>query len=185
MEVKTSKIEETTNGLQLCTISVNQDYLTEWNEHLSDFLLLARNGKPLRHTLYRVGGLSTQKIENSRYFMLLKYKEAYYSDEFLKMYKVKDPKHLESKWVIIDSDGNERIEFDNNLHYPYLVKNSCIYKLNNHYYNIETGEDYGYTSSTIESNDFLFLDNRLEKDKSKCGVLKVSKKDGTFELFNN
>jgi len=33
--------------------------------------------------------------------------------------------------------------------------------------------------------DYLFLDNRYDNDKSKRGVMKINKKDGTWELFKS
>ena len=84
-----------------------------------------------------------------------------------------------------NNNGNEKVEFKQFEH-GYLVKNSCIYKINSNYYNIETGEYYGNSSTSMESEDFLFLDNEYTHknlDKAKLGVLKINKKDGTWEVF--
>jgi len=35
----------------------------------------------------------------------------------------------------------------------------------------------------IKSKDFIFIDNNYTSDESKKGVLKINKKDGTWELF--
>lgn len=50
--------------------------------------------------------------------------------------------------------------------------------------NIETGEVYveGYSTS-FDSSEFLFISNRYDKDHSKRGVLKISKRSGEVELF--
>lgn len=172
------------NGsLQLSPIKVNEDYLKEWNEHLNDFVCLTRNGKLISNSLYRVGGLNNPKPDKDRYFMLIKYVEAYYSADILKMSKsTTGPKHLEGRWCIIDSNGIEKVEFDY-FKSPYLVEDSCIYSLNGNYYNIETGELYCHTFSSMSSKDYLFLNNQFDKDISKRGVLKISKRTGLTELF--
>lgn len=176
--------------LQLSKIEVNPEYAKKWNtRNLTDFVCLTNNGELLRPTLYRVGGLNSPKVGTDRYFMLLKYVEAFYSKEILKSTskafkrKETDPRHLESRWCILDRYGNEKVEF-NQFSHPYLVKNSCIYSIDKNYYNIETGFLYCYASGSLESQDFLFLENNFDNDESKRGVLKINKKDGTFELFS-
>lgn len=184
------KADVGSSALQLSQIQVNQDYLNEWNNNSNDFVCLTKNGELLRPTLYRVGGLNNPKLGKDKYFMLLKYVEAIYDYDFIKKcYPNKsrkelelEKKHLESRWCIIDENGVEKKEFDQ-FKSPYLIKDSCIYSIDNNYYNIETGEHYGYSSTSFQSKEFLFLDNRFEKDKSKCGVMKINKKDGSYELF--
>ena len=166
--------------LQLSPIKANEDYLKEWNEHLNDFVCLTRNGKLVSNSLYRIGGLDNPKPATDRYFMLIKYVEALYDDTFVKDKTRK--KHLEGRWCIIDSNGIEKVEFDS-FKSPYLIKDSCIYSLNGNYYNIETGELYCHTFSSMSSKDYLFLNNQFDKDISKRGVLKISKRTGFVELF--
>jgi hypothetical protein len=36
----------------------------------------------------------------------------------------------------------------------------------------------------MNSNEYLFLNNEYDKDESKRGVMKINKKDGTWELFS-
>lgn len=172
-----------TDGLQLSPIDVNENYRKEWSAYCNDFVCLTVNGELLRETLYRVGGLNTPNLGIDKYFMLIKHVEGFYSDEILKMAKSDNPKHLESRWCILDSMGNEKIEFSQFKH-PYLLKDSCIYSIDNSYYNIETGECYGRSYHSMTSKDFLFIDNTYEKDKSKCGIMKISKIDGTWEIFS-
>ena len=168
--------------LQLSRISVKEEYRKEWNIDLNDFVCLTKNGELLRPTLYRIGGLNNPKLNKDNYFMLLKHVEAFYSKDILKMAKSTDPKHLESRWCIIDKNGNEKVEF-NQFDSPYLVENSCIYSFKSNYYNIETGEHYCNAYKSMASSEFLFLENAYDKDKSKRGVMKINKKDGTWELF--
>lgn len=169
-------------GLQLSPISVNEDYCKKWNIRQEDYVCLTKNGELLRETLYRVGGMGRPKLGVDNYFMLLKYVEAFYSDEITKD-KSRKP-HLEGIWCIFDKEGNEKIEFKGSLSYPYLVKDSCIYTIDNNFYNIETKELYCKSYTRMESNDYLFLDNKYDKDESKRGVMKINKKDGTWELFS-
>ena len=182
MEITIEKEEPTSNDtvLSLAKITVDADYLKKWNERLTDFLVLTKNGELLRDTLYRIGGLNNPNLKKDKYFMLLKYKEAFYSKEIV---GERDNKHLKGVWVIIDSKGDEKIEFEGGLDHPYLIGDSRIYSYKNHYYDVETGYDYGYTSSSFESKDFVFINTKFEKDKSKCGVIKINKNDGTYEVF--
>lgn len=66
-----------------------------------------------------------------------------------------------------------------------MVKNSCIYTLEQRYYNIETGELYCQSFTSMQSKEFLFLNNAYDADTSKRGVMKINKADGTFELFKD
>lgn len=181
------------NGkLQFSKIEINEDYRKKWNITSNDFVCLSRNGEPIRNTLYRLGGLNNPNLDpnKEKYFMLLKHVEDIYDFDFIKKcYPEKSNKqlelqrkHLKSFWCILDSDGNEKVEFKQFEH-AYLVNNSCIYSLDQYYYNIETGEFYCRTSSSMETSEFLFLENKYDKDKSKRGVMKINKKDGSFELF--
>lgn len=169
-------------GLQLSKVIINKEYCKEWNIRMQDYVCLTLNGKLLRPTLYRIGGLNSPNLKTDKYFMLLKYVEAYYSKDILKMSKSNDPKHLEGRWCIIDENGIEKKEFKNNLHYPYLVKNSCIYSIENNYYNIETGEHYCQAFTSMQSDKYLFLENKYDKNKAKRGVMKIDKKTGSWKL---
>ena len=126
------------SSIQFSKISLKEDYCKKWNIHLNDFLVLTRNGELIRNVLYRIGGLNNPKLNKDRYFLLLKHVEAFYSAEIMKHSKSKDNRYLESKWCILDINGNEKVEFDS-FKSPHLVKDSCIYSLDNKYYNIETG----------------------------------------------
>lgn len=167
------------NHLSLNPISIHKEYRKEWNVHENDFLLLCNNDKPISTTLYRVGGLNSSNPEKDNYFLLLRYTEAFYSESLLKHCKDKNPKHLEAKWCIFNNKGQEKVVFDTFKH-GYLVKNSCIYHIESRYYNIETGECYGYSSSSMESSIHLYLD--LKYNTEKTGVLIIDKKTGVSEL---
>lgn len=162
-------------------IQIDKNYSDKWNNSSNDFIVLVKDDKILRNTLYRFGGLSYPEDIKKDYFMLLKYIEESYPDNITKDKKKK--LHLAGHWCILDKYGNEKIVFEEFKH-PYLTKNSCIYSCNNEYYNIETNECYGSSYSSIESSEFLFLDNKYDKDEKKRGVMKINKKDGTFEIFS-
>jgi len=169
-------------SLQLSPISINNEYRNEWNAHDRDFVCLVLNNELLRPTLYRVGGIGTPNVGVDRYFQILKHVEAFYSEDILRMSKSSKPKHLESRWCIIDKYGTEKAEFGQ-FKIPFLVKDSCIYSVESNYYNIETGEFYCNSSRSMQSKDFLFLENSFDNDKSKRGVLKINKVDGSWSLF--
>ncbi len=167
------------NGIiELSKISINEDYREKWNVSERDFVCITKKGELIRPTLYRVGGFGADIKKN--YFMLLKHVEAFYEDKITKVQK--DKPHLESRWVILDKNGIEKVEFKQ-FDSPYLVSDSCIYSIKNSYHNIETGEMYCESYSAMSSADYLFLNNEYGKDTSKRGVMKINKKDGSWELF--
>lgn len=179
----TENSTKNTNDLQLSKIILKDDYVKEWNIYLNDFVCLTRNGELIRNTLYRIGGINSFDLKKDKYFMLLKYVEAYYSKDILKMSKSSKAKHLESRWCILDSDGNEKVEFKS-FQSAYLIKNSCIYTYDNNYYNIETKELYCNAYKSIQTENYLLLDNAYDKDELKRGVMKINKKTGEFEIIN-
>jgi len=182
--------KNTDSGLQFCKITVNEEYAKNWNIDLNDFICLTKNGQLISNNLYRVGGLGKPNLEKDNYFMLIKYVEDIYDFDFIKRcYPNKSKKelelqrkHLKQRWVIIDKNGVEKYEHKG-IDYPYLVKNSCIFSFNKRYYNIETGALYCQAYESVESADFIFLKNSFDDDKSKRGVMKINKKDGSYELF--
>lgn len=169
-----------TGKLALCPIKVNDEYRDRWNIHTSDFVLLTKDDEIQNsNTLYRVGGLGSPDL-TARYFMLLKHVEALYSDNITK--DIKSKPHLEGRWVIIDRQGKERVEFKP-FAYPDLIKNSCLYALDNQFYNIETGECYGRSYASMQSSEYLFIDRAYDSDKEKRGILRINKKDGSTTLY--
>lgn len=168
------------NTLELVRVELKPKYRLKWNvgPALNDFCNLYLNGKKVSNTLYRVHGFGSDLTAN--YFMLLKQVEDRYADNITTIKKRKP--HLGNHAVIIDSNGNEKQVF-NQFDSPYL-QGGVIYCLNNDYYNIETLELYCNSYSSMSSKEFLFLDNRYDSDKSKRGVLKINKVDGSTELFS-
>jgi hypothetical protein len=158
--------------IQLSRIEVREDYLKQWNELSRDFVLITKDEKPLRETLYRVGGMGGSLKDGEKYFMLLKYVEAFYEDTI-----TTDPKrkpHLKGIWCILDKQGNEKVEFKQ-FGSPYLT-GGCVYSINSDYYNIETGELYGHAYHSFSSSEYIFL-------HTADGVVKINKKDGSKEVF--
>lgn len=183
------KADVGSSALQLSPIQVNEEYCKEWNERMTDFVVLTKNGELISNSLYRVGGFGGDIKQD--YFMLLKYVEAIYEMDFLKRcYPNKSnkelelqKKHLEGCWCILDKNGVEKKVFDH-FKTPYIKKGSCIYSVDSNYYNIETGEFYCNSSKSMESSEYLFLENQYDKDLSKKGVMKINKKDGSWSVFS-
>jgi hypothetical protein len=166
------------NVLELKHVTFDDKVRKMWNIHMNDYYHLIRNRELISNTLYRVGGFGVDL--KADYFILLKYTEAYYDDTIT---KDKDRKpHLKNQWCILDKNGVERVIFKS-FENPYLVKDSQIYTINNKYYNIETGEFYCYALKEMESTEYLFLNSQFDENKSRRGVMKINKKDGTWELF--
>lgn len=165
-------------SLQLSRIDLNPDYKSFWNETKSDFVCLTQNGELVSNSLYRVGGFGANLKKD--YFLLLKYVESFYEDSITKDKNKK--RHLSGHWTIIDKNGIEKKVFEQ-FKSPYLVKDSCIYCLDQEYFNIETGVFYCRSYTRMESDSFLFLNDEFNEDKNKRGVLKINKKDGSLELI--
>lgn len=174
-----------TDGLYFANVTLDPAYAKKWNERSTDFIMLTYNGELISETLYRVGGLNSPTWYKNKYIMLLKYEEAFYSKEILKMSKSTDGRHLEGNWVILDNKGVEKVKSTSSLNHPYLIKDSCLYTKGRSIINIETGEVYvdSYVHSLLESEQFIFAQNSYDKDESKRGVLKINKLDGSKELI--
>lgn len=169
-----------TGTLQLSPIVLKEDYRKEWNVSCNDFVCLTRDGEIVSYNLLRVGGIGHSNIDTIKYFMVLKYNEAYYDDSV-----TLDPtkkKHLAGCWTIFDDKGNIKFE-TTEFKTPYIVSNSCIYTMDSNYYNIETGELYCNTTKRIESGNYLFLENNYDEDLTKRGVWKINKTTGEYEIL--
>lgn len=163
--------------LELSHIDINEEYRKKWNIHQHDFVCLSKNGIPIRETLYRVGGIPADLKKD--YFLLLKHVENYYPDNITKITKHK--RYLDSRWCIIDKYGNEKVVLSS---FDYInLAGGVVYNVKEKYYNIESGEFYCSSYTSMSSDEYLFLDNAYDNDKSKRGVMKINKKDGTWELF--
>lgn len=182
-KLKPALVQQKNSGiLELLPVTVNKEYADKWNLRQTDFVCLILNGLLHRENLYRFGGMNRPMIGITRYFQILKYQEAQFSEKTMRIARAKNPNHLEGVWCIMDQYGNEKVVFEP-FKSPYLINDSCIYTLNNEYYNIETGEMYCKAHNSMESNDFLFLDNNYDTDLSRRGVLKINKRDGSSELL--
>lgn len=166
--------------LELRHVDISDEYKEKWDIYLKDFLHLYKDGKLLRNTLYRLGGLNNPNLEKDRFFKLLKHTEDYYEDSI-----TTDPKekpHLNSTWCILDSDGVEKIvagEYES----IYIIEDSIVYNTKDKYYNIETGELYCNSYKIMTSSEFLFLDNKYDDDKTKRGIWQINKKDGSYTIL--
>ena len=169
--------------IELKPIELSLDYLTKWNEQSKVFAQIYVDGKKVNDNIYRVGGIGgLNKVGYSR---LLKYTEAFYEKRIMDMCgenKPKNNRHLQGNWCIINEKGEEKIVFENSLDSPYL-DGGVIYSKKNSYFNIETGKLYCDADSSMSTENYLFLENKYDKDKSKRGVLKIDKKTGEFELI--
>ena len=118
-------------SFSLNPITVNEDYLRKRNESCSDFVLVCIDNRPVRDSLYRVGGIGGKFTDG--YIMLLKYVESVYEMDFLKRcYPDKSNKelklqenHLAGHWCILDKFGNEKVVFDRYSN-PYMT-GGCVY----------------------------------------------------------
>lgn len=155
------------------------------------YKVLYRNGKILNDfTLYRIGGLNNFD-SSKKYNIILKYTPSFYSKGFMiKCYPEDKSKHkktprMKSTWVIIDNLGVEKVvSKKEHLSTLRLIDNSCIYKVGNKYYNIETKKLYCESYNTIESDSYLFLEaSNYDTKKERQGVYKINKLTGKFTII--
>lgn len=178
------------NKVELVPVELDAKYRKKWQATGSDFFHLYVNGKRANDSLYRVGGFGVKLDE--KYFMLLKQVESKYEDRIMEMTRDfhkknetkfdNNPRHLANCSCIVDENGVEKVVV-NEFGTPYII-GGCVYTINNKYYNIETGELYCTSHSPcIKSKDFIFINNEFDDDKSKRGVLRINKHDGSTELY--
>lgn len=164
--------------LELRPYRFNETYAKKWNVgRQDDYLRIYRNGELVSDSVYRIGGLGGDFEDG--YAMLLKYVEEYYGDNITKVKK--DKPHLAGHWCIIDEEGNEKVVVDQ-FKSPCL-RGGIIYSMDNNFYNIETGELICEGRDSMDSGEFLFVNNPYDKDESKRGVWKVNKVTGDVEIF--
>ncbi len=171
---------ENTNKFELVHVELSEEYRKKWNVNhsLNDFCHLYKNGEKISDTLYRVGGFGVKLQED--YFMLLKQVESFYKNDITT--KENDKRHLGNCACIIRSDGAEIKTFDQ-FDYVYL-HGGVIYSLDNNYYNIDNGYCYSKKSnSVVTSENYIFIEDRYNKDKAKRGVIQISKEDGSYNLI--
>lgn len=183
------------NKIELRPVELDEKYRKRWNvsKSLNDFVQLYINGKKVNNSIYRVGGFGVNL--NEKYFMLLKQVESNYSKSVMTETKKfaksqgyepnRSSRYLANCSCIIDNNGVEKKVFENTIGYPYLC-GGCVYVINNDYHNIETDELYCSSSSgSFRTKDSIFINNEFDRDKSKRGVLKINKNDGSYELFES
>lgn len=169
-------------NLKLKPAELSPEYRKEWNVHETDILQLYDGDEKISENLYRIGGLGTQLKD--QYFCLLKLVEGYYSDSITKDPKQK--KHLATCHVALNLDGEEVFQ-TNSFQYLYLLGGVlCSTEIagSKILVNLLTSEiiikEY---SSTFSSDEYLFVENRFDKDKTKRGVFQISKADGSVKIY--
>ena len=136
---------------------------------MNDFIMLTKDGVPIRNTLYRKGNLFYGKEEPlPKYFLLIKYSE--------------NKNYLDSSYCILDNEGNEIKDFKNHLSSPYIVENSILYTSGGSYYNILTDECYfERPTTTIDAGTHIIVEKRWDKNPEKRGVFLLNKKNGNIK----
>lgn len=167
---------------------VSEKYKEEWSSrNLNDFVCITsnENDELISENLYRISGFGLGN--NEKYFILIKYTEGYYDAEFMKTLKKlkrdSSNKYLKSKFTILNDKGVEKVVLEPYV-YPYIVDNSLLYTHNNNCFNIETGFCYSdHYSDSIESEKHFIINNRYNKNLDMKGVIKINKKDGSYEVI--
>lgn len=176
-------------GLSLGKITLDEDYAKEWNaQHMSDFVTILKNGEILKPVLYRLGGVNFNlDVKKDRFFMLLKYNEAYYADDLMKRSGSKAPrtkKYLKDVWCIFNDKGEELYESVEYGTSPYLIKDAPIFSIGGKYYNLLTKEYLGQPSTIIKNDSFMIFDNQYEKDEKIKGIIKINRIDASYEKIS-
>jgi hypothetical protein len=125
---------------------------------------LFKNDRIISNQLFRIGGLGGE-----------------FKDGFCKLINYTKEDGYYGKHCIINNKGKIVFIQKNSLDYPYHV-GGIIAKLNSEYFNLNTGELIVSGDSSIESKDYLFVDNRYKKEFEE-GVYKIDKRTGQVEYF--
>lgn len=168
-------------------VTLTPEYAKKWQTNLTDYLQIYKDGKLLRPTLYRIGGIGGDWKDG--FIMVLKCEESHYSKEIMEMSEAHYKKegleyrsnHLSNNSCIIDENGDER--FVSNSSSAYLHKGG-IYSVGGKYYNARNNELYCDSSTTIITENFTFLHNQWDNDKTRRGVLKINHANGLYEIIN-
>ncbi len=174
--------------IELVPFKLSKEYAEEWNERMTDFVVLFKDGVRVNDSIYRVGGIGVKPEYNENYFMLLKYVEAYYPVHIMKMSSDRDQKltfrnkHLSGVWCILDKECNEKYVSSDGYESVYLIRNSCLYSIDGTYYNIETKECYGRLNPTIGSSEYIFGERTNFKERSH-EVIQINKKTGEYTIY--
>lgn len=161
---------------KLIPIDVDSEIVKQFNLHQNDYkVFVDESNNLISNTLYRIGVISLYNPDN-KYNLLLKH----IFDE--------TNKHLFSRWCIVNQYGEEKyVHHENRLKTPRIIANSCIYRIEDEYYNIETGYHYGYASKSVENNEILILDLKSHwsnKEKNlQEGLFKINKETGIGEYM--
>lgn len=170
------------DGLQLNSIILDEAYKKKWKiGSTDDYKCLTMNGKLLRNTLYRVGGIGQFRPKTDRFHMILKYVEAQYSKDIIKMSKSKSPNYLNGLWCILDSNGNELVTIPNSLYYAHLINNSIFYTYRDEIINILTNEVICKYGKYFVTENYIFAETSY--DTKTCSVIKIDKQTGEIEKF--
>jgi hypothetical protein len=182
------KLSETpyNDDIEFSPIVLTDEYAKKWNERSSDFFKIYKDGVPVSEKIYRQGGLFNKNDLNQPYFQIIRYSEALHDRKTFPKHTTEQLRHLKPTWVIIDSKtGEEVYEFANSLDNGRIFKNSILCSYKNSIFNIKSGEKLveNLSVSSLESSEFLFVDNSFDTDKSKRGVYKIHKMTAEIEVF--
>lgn len=171
--------------VQLSRVTLTPTYAHAWNENeRSGFLAFTISRIPIYSALYKIPtGKSIDSTQ--RYFVIDRYDEGVQTllEIPLRKYgnnesKLVHKKCLIPKSCIFDSCGNEKIVFEKlKFGVPHIISGSCIFKVNEWHFNIETRECYGFAHGEVNSKDSIFL--QLE-DRA---VIKIDKFTGESQVF--
>jgi len=154
---------------------ISKAYKTKWNIGSDDFVLICIDYKPLSTTLYRISWI-TNTIPNNKHILLLEYKEAEYSDEFLTKNNIdlSQKKYLNSYFCIIDTNTGKVIKRFEKFDTPYLLANSNIYKINHKYYTVKDD------TFICESYDDILESNTKLCIEGQDGIYVIEKETGNY-----
>lgn len=154
-------------GLRLEPIEFPEDH----KEYGRDYSYLYKDGNKVSDMIFRRGGIGGRF--KGDYCQLIAYPDF--------------PEKTLGNHCIINKEGEVVLMESNHFDHLYLLR-GCIAKMKEDYYNLKTGELIARGSSSVESDEYLFVQHRLDYNKEnpmQTGVYKINYASGEVELFKS
>ena len=145
-----------------------------------DYSFLFKDGKQVSDLVFRRGGISSG-YSKGKYCSLIVYRYFFKKPVKDKYYRSK------SNHCLVDLDGNIVLEAKQFGEHPHYLK-GIIACMDNWYYNLVTGEKIIAGDSSVDCEDYIFVQKKYDFDwyggkEKPTGVYKIHFETGEVEYF--